>query len=90
MPDGTLMEWGVKSVTTGTATGPLGYYGSEVVQFSPVFASAPMVTVSASDSAGFWNAAVHGVKTSQANVTIAGNHQNETKNVYWHAIGRWK
>lgn len=90
MPDGTLIEWGVESVKTLTAQGPLGYFGATTVQFSPVFSSEPMVTATASGNPGYVTASVYGVAVDTMHVGISSDTSNVTVRVYWHAIGRWK
>ena len=90
MPDGTLIQWGRVSVTTGSTKADLGYNGYSIVSFPIDFNSIPVVLCSPEENAGYWNASATYISKTLFAAYIAGNQQNTSKNVMWVAIGRWK
>lgn len=91
MPDGTLIQWGIISVTTGTSTSSLNYYhGYAPVVFTTTFASTPTVVTTPEENAGYWNSSVANLQTTGCNVFLAGSLASTARNVMWTAIGRWK
>ena len=90
MPDGTLIQWGKVSITTGTAAVPFGYRGVAAVTFAMTFVSLPAVITSPEDDGGYWNSGSNTITNTSFTASMAGNLQSVTKNVDWIAIGRWK
>ena len=88
LPGGTLIQWGVQSVTIDTnAARYFKKKGSATVTFTLEFAEAPTVVVTPMESGAWWNATCNSTTTTSINVHMAGDTTG-TRSVYWIAFGR--
>lgn len=91
MPDGTLIQWGVKSVTTVAVSGGSFQYSSnaEWVTFPIAYTTAPFVATNIKEASAYWSSSASAINATNFRVSAGGN-MAVTKDVYWVAIGRWK
>ena len=93
---GTLVQYGAVSVTTNTvrSAGGLSYYsGSTEVDLPQAFINANFILVSNIEMANmnyFANSYLGILSKSRINISFASTGQNETRNIHWIAIGKWK
>lgn len=88
-PDGTMICWGAKTVSTNSSGGRFGYYGSASATFPQTFSSIPNVATNYYKSPVYWNSSAPSVTASGCTVALAGD-TNATNTVTYIAVGRWK
>ena len=89
-PDGTLICYGSNSVTTPSAGGKFGYFGSTSVTFPQTFSACPIVIPNVDKSPAFWSVNTQSTSTTGATIGVASDTQNGSANVTYIAVGRWK
>lgn len=90
-PDGTMICWGSKDVTSSTSatSAYFKYYGTATATFPQTFYSGPTVVSNIQKAAHYWNTTVTSISTTGCTVYAAGN-SNTTSTVDYIAVGRWK
>ena len=89
MPDGTLIQWGLESVTPTLTGGVFTYSGGKQITFSIPYIQTPIGVTCPVENGGYWNTGATTISTTQFSLWIAGNNQT-AHDAAWIAIGRWK
>lgn len=94
-PNGTLICWGTKNVTTnasgGSGNGIRAYRGNATVTYPVAFNSTPSVCANVyGDQSAWWGVGAVSITAADFILNLSGDANNRTVGCNWMAVGRWK